>query len=140
MVSISLLFLRMHITFVNHVKNIKKKTYNITHKNQMPLSNILVSEFFYVWGIDFKGLFSFSFNNLYILFVVDYVSKLIETKVTWTNDAKVALDFVRTHIFERFEIPKAIISDRDTHFYNRSLEALLCKYHITHRTSITYYP
>jgi transposase InsO family protein len=106
----------------------------------MPLSNILVSEFFYVWGIDFKGLFSFSFNNLYILFVVDYVSKLIEAKVTWTNDAKVALDFARTHIFERFEIPKAIISDRDTHFYNRSLEALLCKYHITHQTSIAYYP
>jgi hypothetical protein len=33
-----------------------------------------------------------------------------------TNDAKVVLDFVMTYIFDRFGIPKAIISDRDTHF------------------------
>jgi transposase InsO family protein len=44
-----------------------------------------------------------------------------------------------THIFNRFGIPKAIISDRDTHFCNRSIEALLRKYHVTHWTSIAYY-
>ena len=129
----------MHIIFANHVKN-AKKTGNITHKNQMPLTNILVSEIFDVWGIDFMGPFPSSFGNLYILLVVDYVSKWIEAKATRTNDAKVVLDFVRTHIFDRFGIPKAIISDRGTHFCNRSIEALLRKYHVTHQTSTTYHP
>ena len=75
-----------------------QKTGNITHKNNLPLTNILVSEIFDVWGIDFMGPFPFSFGNLYILLVVDYVSKWIEAKATQTNDAKVVLDFVRTHI------------------------------------------
>jgi len=106
----------------------------------MPLTNILVSEIFYVWGIDFMGPFPSSFGNLYILLVVDYVSKWIEVKTTRTNDAKVVLDFVRTHIFDRFGIPKAIISDCGTHFCNRSMKALLRKYHVTHQTSTTYHP
>ena len=86
------------------------------------------------------GLFPSSFGNLYILLVVDYVSKWIEVTATRTNDVRVVLDFVRTHIFDRFGIPKAIISDRGTHFCNRSIEALLCKYHVTHQTSTTYHP
>ena len=86
------------------------------------------------------GPFLFSFGNLYILLVVDYVSKWIEAKATRTNDAKVVLDFIKTHIFDRFGIPKAIISDRGTHFCNRSMEALLRKYHVTHRTSTAYHP
>jgi hypothetical protein len=57
----------------------------------MPLTNILVSEIFDVWGIDFMRPFPFSFGNLYILLAVDYVSKWIEAKATRTNDAKVVL-------------------------------------------------
>ena len=105
----------------------------------MPLTNILVSEIFYIQGNDFIGPFSFSFGNLYIL-VIDYVSKWIDAKATRTNEAKVVLDFVRTHIFDRFGIPKVIISDRGTHFCNHSMEALLRKYHVTHRTSTAYHP
>ena len=85
------------------------------------------------------GPFPSSFDNLYILLAVDYVSKWIEVKATQTNDAKV-VDFVRTHISDRFGIPKAIISDHDTHFYNRSMDALLRNYHVTHRTSTAYNP
>jgi hypothetical protein len=40
------------------------------------------------------GPFSSSFGNLYILLVVDYVSKWIKTKATWTKNAKVVLDFI----------------------------------------------
>jgi len=101
----------------------------------MPLTNILVNEIFYVWSIDFIGSFPYSFSNLYILLVVSYVSKWIEVKTTRTNNVKVILDFVRTHIFDRFGIPKAIISDYDIYFCNRSMKAILCKYHVTHRTS-----
>jgi hypothetical protein len=75
----------------------------------MSLTNILVNEIFDVWGIDFMGPFPCSFSNLYILFVVDYVSKWIEVKATRTNDAEVVLDFIRTHIFNMFGIPQAIL-------------------------------
>ena len=44
----------------------------------MPLTNILEVEVFDVWGIDFMGPFPPSFGNLYILVVVDYVSKWVE--------------------------------------------------------------
>jgi hypothetical protein len=41
------------------------------------------------------GQFPSSFGNLYILLIVDYVSKWIEAKATWTNDAKIVLDLSR---------------------------------------------
>jgi hypothetical protein len=42
----------------------------------MPLTNIFISEIFYIWSIDFMGQFSSSFGNLYIHLVVDYMSEL----------------------------------------------------------------
>jgi len=42
----------------------------------MPLTNIFISEIFYIWGIDFMGQFYSSFGNLYIHLVVDYMSEL----------------------------------------------------------------
>ena len=64
----------------------------------------------------------------------------MEAKATWTNDAKVILNFVRTYIFDKFGIPKAIINDCGTYFSNSSMEALLHKYHMTHWTSTAYHP
>ena len=105
----------------------------------MPQTPILIVEIFDVWGMDFMGPFP-SFGNLYILFVVDYVSKWVEAKATRTNDLKVVLDFVKTNIFARFGILRVIISDRCTHFRNRSMEALLRRYNITHKVSTSYHP
>jgi len=45
------------------------------------------------------GPFPVSFGFTYILLVVDYVSKWVEAKATMTNDARVVIDFVRSHIF-----------------------------------------
>ncbi|GJU22869.1 reverse transcriptase domain-containing protein [Tanacetum coccineum] len=58
---------------------------------------------------------------------VDYVSKWVEAKATKSDDAKVVADFVKVNIFSRFGTPRAIISDRGTHFCNRLMEALLKK-------------
>ncbi|GAU48758.1 hypothetical protein TSUD_281090 [Trifolium subterraneum] len=49
-------------------------------------------------------------------------------------------DFVRSNIFCRFGIPRAIISDQGTHFCNRAMEALLRKYGVVHRVSTAYHP
>ena len=59
----------------------------------MPQQPMLFCEVFDVWGIDFMGHFPVSFGFVYILLVVDYVSKWVEAKPTRTNDGKVVMDF-----------------------------------------------
>ena len=114
----------------------------ITKRNMMPLTPILIIEIFYCWGIDFIGPFPPSCGYLYILLSVDYVSKWVEAIPTRTNDHKVVLKFIKEHIFSRFGIPRAIISDGGLHFCNRSFENRLKKYgvkfkrHTNHRPMV----
>ncbi|CAM8914800.1 unnamed protein product [Rhodiola kirilowii] len=113
---------------------------NISARNEMPQVPILVNDVFYIWGIDFMGPFPASFGYLYILVAVDYVSKWVEAKATRCDDAKTVVDFLRTNIFCRYGVPKAIISDQGTHFCNRMMAATLKHYHVHHRTSTAYHP
>ena len=99
----------------------------------MPQQPMLFCEVFDVWGIDFMGPLPVSYGFVYILLAVDYVSKWVEAKATRTNDAKVVVDFVRSNMFCRFGVPRAIVSDQGTHFCNRSMYALLKKYGVVHR-------
>ncbi|CAN6677835.1 unnamed protein product [Malus baccata var. baccata] len=64
----------------------------------------------------------------------------VEAKATRTNDSKVVADFVKTNIFSRFGMPRVLISDGGSHFCNRTIEALLKKYHVTHKVSTPYHP
>ena len=87
------------------------------------------------------GPFPPSCGYLYILLVVDYVSKLVEAIPTRTNDNNVVLKFIKEHIFfSRFGVSRAIISDDGLHFCNRSFENLLKKYGVTHKVSTAYHP
>ncbi|GAV67338.1 rve domain-containing protein [Cephalotus follicularis] len=106
----------------------------------MPLTPILTVEIFDVWGIAFMGPFPISFGNLCILLDVDYVSKWIEAVPCRTNDNSVVVKFLKEHIFSRFGTPRAIISDRGTHFTNRSFEALMKRHGITHKLATPYHP
>ncbi|XP_050133183.1 uncharacterized protein LOC126609263 [Malus sylvestris] len=112
----------------------------ISARDQMPQVSILNVEIFDVWGIDFMGPFPSSYGFTYILLAVDYVSKWVEAKATRTNDSKVVADFIRTNIFARFGMPRVIISDGGSHFCNRTIEALLRKYSVTHKVSTPYHP
>ncbi|KOM28668.1 hypothetical protein LR48_Vigan561s005800 [Vigna angularis] len=113
---------------------------SISQRQEMPQQPMLFCEVFDVWGIDFMGPFPVSFGFSYILLAVDYVSKWVEAKATRTNDARVVVDFVRSHLFCRFGVPRAIVSDQGTHFCNRSMQGLLKKYGVTHRVSTRYHP
>ncbi|GJZ42319.1 reverse transcriptase domain-containing protein [Tanacetum coccineum] len=104
----------------------------------MPLNNIQVSEIFDIWGIDFMGPFPKSHKFEYILVAIDYVSKWVEAEALPTNDARVVVNFLK-NLFSRFGIPKALISDRGTHFCNRQMEKILKKYRVHHRIAITYH-
>ena len=75
----------------------------------------------------------------YTYWLLDYVSKWVEAIPVKTNDNKVVIKFLNENIFSRFRAPRAIISDNGTHFYNRSFEALMRKYAITHKLSTPYH-
>ena len=106
----------------------------------MPKQPLLYCKIFEVWGIEFMGPFPNSFGFIYILVAVDYVSKWVEAKATRTDDSRVVADFIKVNIFYRFGIPRALISDKETHFCNRTIGALLKKYHVTHKISTAYHP
>ena len=86
------------------------------------------------------GPFPPSFSNLYILLVVDYVSKWVKAIPTRTNDASVVAKFLRSHIFTRFGTPRALITDGGTHFCNKMVDKVLQKYEVRHLTSFAYHP
>ena len=85
------------------------------------------------------GPFPKSCGYEYILLAVDYVSKWIEVCACKTNDHKVVIQFLRENIFSRFGTPRAIISDRGKHFYNKPFEALVKKYGIIHKLATPYH-
>nr|GEV63144.1 Pro-Pol polyprotein [Tanacetum cinerariifolium] len=78
-------------------------------------------------------------GNKYILVAVDYLSKWVEVKALLTNDARVVVKFLKS-LFSRFGIPRVIISDRRTHFYNDQFTRVMIKYGVSHRLAIAYHP
>nr|GFB08849.1 reverse transcriptase domain-containing protein [Tanacetum cinerariifolium] len=92
-----------------------------------------------IQGIDFMGPFPSSKGNKYILVAVDYLSKWVKAKALPTNDARVVVKFLKS-LFSRYGTPKAIISDRGTHFCNEQFSRVMVKYGVTHRLSIAYHP
>ncbi|GJX54146.1 reverse transcriptase domain-containing protein [Tanacetum coccineum] len=112
---------------------------NISSRSEMPQNNIKVCDVFDVCGLDFMGPFPNSEGNKYILVAVDYISKWVKAQALPTNDARIVIKFLR-RLFERFGVPKALISDRGTHFCNSQLEKALQKYGVTHKLSTAYHP
>ncbi|GKC78932.1 reverse transcriptase domain-containing protein [Tanacetum coccineum] len=106
------------------------KKHRLSYKTVTP-TNVL--------GIDFIGTFPKSHKFEYILVVIDHVSKLAEVKALPTNDARVVVNFLKK-LFSCFGIPKALISDKGTHFCNCQMEKILKKYGVHHRIATTYHP
>ena len=113
---------------------------SISKQNEPPMRIILEVELFDLWGMDFMGSFPSSFSNMYIILIVDCVSKWVERILTRTNDANVVAKFLRSHIFTRFGTPRALIIDGGTHFCNKLVDKVLQKYGVRHHTSLEYHP
>nr|GEX01069.1 reverse transcriptase domain-containing protein [Tanacetum cinerariifolium] len=116
-----------------------KKQGKISQRDEMPQNTIQVCKIFDVWGIDFMGPFLSLRGNKYILVAVDYLSKSVEAKALPTNDARVVVKFLKS-IFSRFGTPRAIISDRGTHFFNYQFAKVITKYGVTHHLATAYHP
>ena len=117
-----------------------QKIGNISSRNEMPLKGIMVVQIFDVWGIYFIGPFPQSFGNLYILLVVDYVSKWVEAMACAKNDTNTVVSFLQKNILSRFGTPRTIISDGGSHFANKIFSKLMSRYGIKHIRSLAYHP
>ncbi|KAM1721192.1 hypothetical protein ACFX12_022759 [Malus domestica] len=117
-----------------------QRTGTIGAKDQMLQTPIFNVEIFDVWGMDFIGPFPPLYGFTCILLAVDYVSKLVEAKATHTNDSIMVVDFIKANIFSRFGMPRVFISDGDSHFCNRTIEALFKNYNVKHWVSTPYHP
>nr|GEU36221.1 reverse transcriptase domain-containing protein [Tanacetum cinerariifolium] len=109
----------------------------ISQRDEMPQNSIQVCEIFNVWGIDFMGPFLSSRGNKYV--AIDYMSKWVEAKALPTNDARVVCKFLK-NLFSRLGTPRAIISDRGTHFCNDQFAKVMQKFGVTHRLATLYHP
>lgn len=126
----------------NYVKSCDKcqRTENISRRSDMPLKPILEVELFDCWGIDFMRPFPPSYSNMYILVAVDYVSKWIEAIATQKSGSLTIIRFVKKNIFSRFGVPRVLISDGGSHFYNAQLQNVLSKYCVKHKVETPYHP
>ncbi|RDY10466.1 gag-pol, partial [Mucuna pruriens] len=100
----------------------------------MPQQPIQFCEVFDFWGIYFMGPFPVSNGYSYILLAMDYMSRWVEAVATKTNDAKVVVNFLK------FGVPKTLISDQGSHFYNQAMSSLLEKYEVVHQIVTAYHP
>ena len=116
------------------------KWWRISRRYMMPLNPILEIKLFDVWGIGFISPFPSSFGHQYILVDVDYVSEWVEVIPSKMNDNKFVVKFLKEYFFSRFGTLRVIISDNGTHFCNRTFEALMRKYTITHKLFAPYHP
>nr|GEV15657.1 reverse transcriptase domain-containing protein [Tanacetum cinerariifolium] len=77
---------------------------------------------------------------------IDVISKLppplilkAKAQALPTNDARVVITFLKK-LFCHFRMPKALISDRGTHFCNKIMEKTMKGYGVNHRFSTSYHP
>ncbi|GJR01612.1 reverse transcriptase domain-containing protein [Tanacetum coccineum] len=85
--------------------------------------------------------------------VADHLSRLENPDLGTFTEEEITDEFPDEHLmvlktelnnepwlFARFGVPKALISDRGTHFCNSQLEKALQKYGVTHKLSTAYHP
>ena len=84
----------------------------------MPLHISLPLVPFEKWGIDYvEEVHPHSSKGMaYIVVATEYLTKWAEAKAVKTDTAEQAATFMYKNIISRFEMPKILVSDWDTHF------------------------
>ena len=68
------------------------------------------------------------------------MSKWVEAIPFNSNDHRVVIKFLKENVFSIFGVPKSIISDGGTHFYNKPFETLLANYGVKQKVATPYHP
>jgi len=64
----------------------------------------------------------------------------MEIIATPKNDVGVVIKFLKKNIFSHFGVPRALINNRGTHFYNAQLKKVLEHYNVRHKAATPYHP
>ena len=64
----------------------------------------------------------------------------MEVIATRTNDHHVVVKFLKEYIFFHFRMPRAIISNGGSHFWNRPAGVLMRKYGVLYKDGLQYHP
>ena len=109
----------------------------------MPLVPLLELAPFEKWDLDFVGPIAPPTRHgrkRYMLVAIDYATKWAEAVATKTDDAATVAHFLYENIISHYGCPKELVSDRDTHFLNKTIEELTSRFFIKHRKTSPYYP
>ncbi|CAN6560179.1 unnamed protein product [Malus baccata var. baccata] len=74
--------------------------------------------------------------------VADHLSRMVHEEASPISETfpDEQLMSIQSNIFARFGMPRVLIIDGGSHFCNRTIEALLKKYNVTHRVLTPYHP
>lgn len=117
-----------------------QKHEEIAARDAMPLTYNLQVKLFDVWDIDFMELFPKSYDCEYILVAVDYVSKWVEVLPCRAANARQARRMFHEVIFFCFGTPRMVISDRGSHFIDKTFRKFLRELGVKHNIAIPYHP
>jgi transposase InsO family protein len=113
---------------------------NINTRVAMPLTLNFQFDIFDVWGIDFMGLFTNSEGCEYILVIVDYVSKWVESLTCRVADAMHSKRMFNEVMFPGYRVPRIVINDRGSHFIDRTFRKALTEVGLDHWIATPYHP
>ena len=96
---------------------------------------------FSVWSIDIIGKISPKSSNghEFILVVIDYFTKWVETASYARLTSSRVTSFIISHIIYRYGVPHELISNREVHF-RANVDTLLQRYDIHRHRSFVYRP
>jgi hypothetical protein len=86
------------------------------------------------------GSFPNSEGCEYILAAIDYVSKWVEALPCWAADAMHSKKMFHELIFLRYGVPRIVISDRGSHFTDRTFQKALSEVGVDHRIATPCHP
>jgi transposase InsO family protein len=109
----------------------------------MSLAPQLTLQTFEKWAIDFVG----PINPLgrhtgagYIITATEYLTRWDEAREVKDCSATTVGCFIFDDIITRFGCPKILMSDQDTQFINKTIEALTEEFTVHHQKSTPYHP
>ncbi|KAL3682295.1 hypothetical protein R1sor_000317 [Riccia sorocarpa] len=120
-----------------------QRTGKPTPTSRWPLTPIMPLAPFERWGIDFVGPIAPATQGTqsrYILLATDYFTRMVEAEATKKDDVATVAQFLFDRIICRYGCPLELVSDRGTHFINKTIAEMSEQYEIRHRKTTPYNP
>lgn len=129
---------KTHISSCEVCKRIKYPT----HKNKVPMgAQKVASHPFEIISIDFVGEFTRSKRGNKAIFVVsDWFSKFVFLHPSREMTSKVAIDFLKNHVFNLFGTPRILVCDNAKIFESHNFKNLLKDYNVKLWYNASYHP